>query len=144
VNYYILAESDNFHSQPITIDNKKIISQNKIITINNVTITNIKQDESIIFSPIQINAQILMQEFTSFSLEENYIFYVQIKNAQSGLIEFIGSSSSILQEDLPENPSIIWIPENEGLFFIETYLWNTDNVTLSSPGEILLVNINSV
>ena len=56
VNYYILAESDNFHSQPITIDNKKIISQNKIITINNVAITNIKQD---------------------------------------GLIEFIGSSSSI-------------------------------------------------
>ena len=143
-NYYILAESDNFHSQPITIDSKKIISQNKIITINNVTITNIKQDGSIIFSPIQINAQILMQEFTSFSLEENYVFYVQIKNAESGLIEFIGSSSSILQEDLPENPSIIWIPENEGLFFIETYLWNTDNVTLSSPGEILLVNINSV
>ena len=109
-----------------------------------MTITNIKQDESIIFSPIQINAQILMQEFTSFSLEENYVFYVQIKNAESGLIEFIGSSSSILQEDLPENPSIIWIPENEGLFFIETYLWNTDNVTLSPPGEILLVNINSV
>jgi hypothetical protein len=144
VNYYILAESDNFHSHPIIIDNKKIISQNKIITINDVTITNIKQDESIIFSPIQINAQILMQEFTSFSLEENYVFYVQIRNAESGLIEFIGSSSSILQEDLPENPSIIWIPENEGLFFIETYLWNTDNVTLSSPGEILLVNINSV
>ena len=90
------------------------------------------------------SVNILMQEFTSFSLEENYVFYVQIRNAESGLIEFIGSSSSILQEDLPENPSIIWIPQNEGLFFIETYLWNTDNVTLSSPGEILLVNINSV
>jgi hypothetical protein len=84
-----------------------------------------------------------MQEFTSINSEEHYVFYVQIKEAESGLVEFIGQSSGVLYENSRENPNIIWIPENEGLFFIETYLWNIDDVTLSSPGEILIININT-
>ena len=143
VNYYILAESENYLSAKTSVDTKKISSQSKIITLNDVTSTNIKQNNSIIFSPIRIDAQIFMQEFTSINSEEHYVFYVQIKEAESGLVEFIDTSSSVLYENSRENPNIIWIPENEGLFFIETYLWNTDDVTLSSPGEILIININT-
>ena len=143
VNYYVLAESDNYLSVSTVVDSKKISSQSKIITLNDVNVTNIKQNNSIVFSPIRIDAQILLQEFTSINSEEHYVFYVQIKEAESGLVEFIGSSSAILQENLPKNPSIIWIPENDGLFFIESYLWNTDDVSLSSPGEKLIVNINA-
>ena len=143
VNYYILAESENYLSAKTNIDTKDISSQSKIITLNDVTSTNIKQNNSIIFSPIRIDAQIFMQEFTSINSEEHYVFYVQIKEAESGLVEFIGKSSAVLYENSRENPNIIWIPENEGLFFIETYLWNTDDVTLSSPGEILIININT-
>ena len=143
VNYYILAESDNYLSTNTTVDSKKISSQTKIITLNDVKAINIKQNNSIISSPIRIDAQILLQEFTSINFEEHYVFYVQIKEAESGLVEFISSTSAILEENSPKNPSIIWIPENEGLFFIETYLWNIDHVPLSSPGEILIVNIIS-
>ena len=143
VNYYILAESENYLSAKTNIDTKDISSQSKIITLNDVTSTNIKQNNSIIFSPIRIDAQIFMQEFTSINSEEDYVFYVQIKEAESGLVEFIAQSSAVLYENSRENPNIIWIPENEGLFFIETYLWNTDDVTLSSPGEILIININT-
>ena len=143
VNYYILAESENYLSAKVNIDTKDISSESKIITLNDVTSTNIKQNNSIIFSPIRIDAQIFMQEFTSINSEEHYVFYVQIKEAESGLVEFIGKSSAVLYENSRENPNIIWIPENEGLFFIETYLWNTDDVTLSSPGEILIININT-
>ena len=143
VNYYILAESENYLSAKVNIDTKDISSESKIITLNDVTSTNIKQNNSIIFSPIRIDAQIFMQEFTSINSEEDYVFYVQIKEAESGLVEFIAQSSAVLYENSRENPNIIWIPENEGLFFIETYLWNTDDVTLSSPGEILIININT-
>jgi hypothetical protein len=143
VNYYILAESDNYSSPYTIIDHEKINSQNKIITINDVAIINIKQDNSIISSPIRINTQIMMQEFTSMSIEIPYTFYVQIKEADSGLVEFIGSYSAMLYETSPENPTILWIPENEGLFFIETYLWDIDDVVLSSPGQVILVNVNA-
>ena len=143
VNYYILAESENYLSAKTSIDTKKISSQSKIITLNDITATNIKQNNSVIFSPIRIEAQIFLQEFTSINSEEHYTFYVQIKEAESGLVEFIDKSSSVLYENSRENPNIIWIPENEGLFFIETYLWNIDDVALSSPGEILIININT-
>ena len=144
VEYYIIAESNNFLSERALVDSNKIISKNRIVTLNNITATNVKQDSSVIFSPIRIGAQILMQEFSPISIQESYVFYVQIKHAESGLIEFIGSSSGVLKEETSVNPSIVWVPENEGLFFIETYVWNTDDVALSSsPGEILLLNINS-
>ena len=69
--------------------------------------------------------------------------YVQIKNAESGLVEFISSKNATLSENLPEKSNIVWIPEKEGLFFIETYLWNDDNIVLSPPGEILLIHVNA-
>jgi len=143
VNHYVLAESENYLSEKISIDDQKIISHNKIFTINEITLTNIKQNNSIIFSPIQIEAEIFMQEFTQLSLEESYVFYVQIKNAESGLVEFIDKSESTILENSPKISSTLWIPENEGLFFIETYLWDNDNVVLSSPGKILLVHVNA-
>ena len=143
VAHYVIAESDNYLSETEIIDDNKITSLNKIISINQVTAINIKQDESIVYSPIRIGGQILMQEFTPIPLEESYTFYVQIKDAESGLVEFISSHSSVLYENLPENPSIIWLPEKEGLFFIETYLLNKNNVVLSSPGEILLIHVST-
>ena len=141
--HYIIAESDNYQSQVEIIDDQKIISQNKIITINEVNAINIKQNNSIIFSPVRIQAQILMQEFTPLSIEESSIFYVQVKDAESGLVEFVSSSNITIFEDSPKDTSIIWIPEKEGLFFIETYLWDSDNVVLSAPGEVLLVHVNA-
>ena len=142
-NHYVLAESENYLSEKTSIDDQKIISNNKIFSINEITLTNIKQDNSVVFSPIQIEAQILMQEFTQLSLKESYVFYVQIKNAEYGLVEFIDSSESTILENSPKISSILWIPENEGLFFIETYLWSTDNVVLSAPGKILLVHVDA-
>jgi len=143
VEHYVIAESDNYQSQVETIDDQKIISQNQIITINEVTALNIKQDNSIIFSPVRIQAQILMQEFSPLSVEESSIFYVQVKDAESGLVEFVSSSNVVLSENSPEDTSIIWIPEKDGLFFIESYLWDNDNVVLSAPGEILLIHVNA-
>ena len=141
--HYVIAESDETLSQVEVIDENKIISRNKIISINDVAAINIKQDDSIISSPIRIEAQILMQEFTSLQFQESYTFYVQIKDAESGLVEFISSSSAILYENSPENPSIIWLPDKDGLFFIETYLWDKNDVVLASPGEILLVHVST-
>ena len=143
VDYYVVAQSDNYLSNIEIINEEKIISQNKIITINEVKVTNIKQENSIIFSPVRIEAEISMQEFTSMSVQEPYTLYVQIKNAESGLVEFISSKNATLSENLPEKPNIVWIPEKEGLFFIETYLWNDDNIVLSPPGEILLIHVNA-
>lgn len=143
VTHYIIAESDNYQSQVEIISDQKIISQNQIVTINEVNAINIKQDNSIIFSPIRIQAQILMQEFSPLSVEESSIFYVQVKDAESGLVEFVSSSNVVLSENSPEDTSIIWIPEKDGLFFIESYLWDNDNVVLSAPGEILLIHVNA-
>ncbi len=141
--HYIIAESDNYQSQVEIIDDQKIISQNQIITINEVNATNIKQENSVVFSPVRIEAQIFMQEFTPLLVEESSIFYVQVKDAESGLVEFVSSLNLMLLENSPKDAGMIWIPEKEGLFFIETYLWDSDNVVLSAPGEILLVYVNA-
>jgi len=143
VAHYIIAESDNYLAPTEIIDDSKITSGNKIVSINEVTASNIKQDTSVIYSPVRIEGQILMQEFTPLPVEESYIFYVQIKDAESGLIEFISSHSAVLYENTPEYPNVIWIPEKEGLYFIETYLWTKNNVVLSSPGEILLIHVGT-
>ena len=75
--------------------------------------------------------------------EQPFVFYVQIKQADTGIVEFVGAVPGSLSSGLPQQPNLIWIPETEGLFFIETFVWDTDDVALTSTGPITIVNVES-
>ena len=75
--------------------------------------------------------------------EQPFVFYVQIKQADTGIVEFVGAVPGSLSSGLPQQPNLIWIPETEGLFFIETFVWDTDDVALTSTGPITIVSVES-
>jgi hypothetical protein len=41
-----------------------------------------------------------------------------------------------------ELQSLDWIPEKKGLFFIETFLWDRNNIPLAAQGPFVLILVN--
>ena len=143
VSFSLIAESDNHISEVTFIEAKNIHLESKQVVILDVMASNVKQDKTIISSPVQISAQILMKQNLEVDNEQPFVFYTQIKQADTGIVEFVHSTTGNLYPGPPQIPSIIWIPENKGLFFIETFVWDTHDVALASTGPITIVNVES-
>ncbi len=72
--------------------------------------------------------------------EQPYRYYVQIK--QSGTIpfvEFIGIYEGSFSSAEVLFPAVKWTPKNTGLYFVETFVWDTNAVPLASKGPIILI-----
>ena len=144
VGFKIFAESNNFSSN--SVDNKIVPQEfiSKLITINDVSIYD-KQGNRLsdvtVNSPIKIQSNISLQ-FTDSQLapEQSYVYYTQIK--QSGVkpfVEYIGTFEGTFNDERSQNPNLEWIPEKKGIYFIETFVWDTKGIPLASSGPIILV-----
>jgi len=143
ISFSLIADSDNYISKTIFLEDKNIHLESKQVTILDIAVSSIKQDKTIISSPVQISAHILMKQNLEVNNEQPFVFYTQIKQADTGIVEFVHSTTGSLSSGLPEVPRIIWIPESEGLFFIETFVWDSHDVALTSMGPITIVNVES-
>ena len=143
ISFSLIANSDNYISKTSIIEDKKIHLESSQVVILDVDVSNIKQDKTLISSPVLIEAQVLMKQNFQVDNEQPFVFYVQIKQADTGIVEFVGAVPGSLSSGLPQQPNLIWIPETEGLFFIETFVWDTDDVALTSTGPITIVSVES-
>ncbi len=66
-----------------------------------------------------------------------YVYYVQVKDF-TGQVEFIGTYPSVFLGE-SDNATVTWNPTTDGPYFIETYVWNSDNVPLAPTGPIINV-----
>ena len=74
---------------------------------------------------------------------QEYTFYVQVKRSgDSPSVEFLGSSGGRFDGPGTESPSVAWTPDEEGLYFVETFVWDTDNSPLASRGPVVLVLVS--
>ena len=89
-----------------------------------------------------------MIQFTNnISDETPYTYYVQIKESSSNVdippsIEYVGKYDGQFMGNTFELPSIDWVPEKKGLFFIETFIWDRNNVPLADQGPFVLLLVN--
>jgi hypothetical protein len=57
-------------------------------------------------------------------------------------VEFLGKFDGRFIGTGSQSIAIDWIPENSGVYFIETFVWDRNNVPISEKGPIVLIVVN--
>jgi hypothetical protein len=145
VSFQIFAESNVFYSN---FADEKIPQQlTRLATISDVSLTDSQGNrlsEITTGSTVNIRSNALVQ----FSIDQNtnetpYTYYVQVK--QSGeipYVEFLGKSDGRFIGTGSQSVTIDWIPENSGVFFIETFVWDRNNIPIADKGPIAVIVVN--
>ncbi len=147
-SYKLVAESDNYHSAPTDITNVEttISSLTKLVTINDVTVTDLignKYSTIPTGSPVKITSEIWIK-YASEQSEQPYVCYVQIKQigieltqneTDAATVEFIGMVQGVFHGMEKQEISINWVPDKQGAFFAEVYVWDPNAVALAEPSR---------
>lgn len=140
-SYKLVAESDNFQSPLVDVKDIKVklSSLTKLVTIADISVTDPqgnKYSTIPVGSQVNITSSIWIKYAADQSTEQSYVCYVQIKRVGGG-VEFIGTAQGVFHAAERQNPSVIWVPESDGAFFIEVYVWDLNAMALSSPSSII-------
>lgn len=141
-SFKVIAESDNLQSKMTNVNEISLESPTRLITINDVDvldsdgkrISKIKLGQTVdISSQLSIFA-------SSNNLKQDYVYYVQVKQfGDKAQVEFLGFAEGKFDSADPQTATVSWTPENEGGFFIETYVWDLDAVALAAPSKTVSV-----
>ena len=145
VSFEIFAESNVFYSN---ILKGKVPQQlTKMVTISDVSLTDNqgnKLSEISVGSTVNIKSNTFVQfSGDQKSNETPYRYWVQVK--QSGeipFVEFIGKFDGRFIGTGSQQTSVDWIPENKGVFFIETFVWDRNNIPIADEGPIVVIVVN--
>ena len=146
VGFFLFAESNIFVSDfvDITIPPRQIVD--KLITISDVSVEDSngnKLSELSVGSPVHIKSETLIQFASEESDETAYTYYVQVKESgKMPYVEYIGKFDGRFIGTGIETQTIDWIPEKTGLFFIETFVWDRNNVPIAEQGPFVLIIVN--
>jgi len=151
VGIYLFAESDIFISDFVDVKIPHSQIPTKLVTISNVSVEDSHGDklsELKVGSTVNIKSQTLI-EFVSDqeSNETAYTYYVQIKKTSDnlnapGTIEYVGKYNGRFIGDGLETQIVDWIPQQQGLFYIETFVWDRNNIPIAEQGPIVLIIVN--
>ena len=146
VGFTVSAESNVFYSEPknVIIPESKIAT--KLVTISKVSILD-KEGKNL--PDIKVGSTVIIQSdaWIQFSADQKtnetpYTYYVQIKQSGTPYVEFIGKYDGRFIETGQQSQSVDWIPESSGLFFIETFVWDRNNIPIANPGPVVLILVN--
>lgn len=148
-SYQLVAESDNYQSVLTDITNVEttISSLTKLVTINDVSITDPmgnKYSTIPIGNTVKITSEISIK-YASEQSEQPFVCYVQIKQigtekltqyeSDAAIVEFIGNVQGVFQGMEKQEISVNWIPDKQGTFFAEVYVWDPNAVALAEPSR---------
>ena len=151
VGFLLFSESDKFYS---TILNVKIPPPEIYVKLVSISDVIVKDTLGKKLSEVKLGNVIQIESKTSIQFTENnivnetpYTYYVQIKETSSNpdmppTIHHIDKFDGKFMGNGLELQSIDWIPEKKGLFFIETFVWDRNNVPLATPGPFVLILVN--
>ncbi len=147
VSYTLFAESANYNSNVASVEITPPQAFTKIITINNISINDSDGEELGGVFPygttVNIESNVSIQYSSDQeTFEQSFVYYAQVKQSEKGFVEFIGKFEGTFQSTGTQSPLVEWTPENEGLYFIETFVWDPNAVPLASKGPIFLVAVN--
>lgn len=141
-SFKVLVESDNSQSKITNVDEISLESPTRLITINDVEVLNSDGDR---ISKIKLGQTVdITSQLSIFAssndLEQDYVYYVQVRQfGDRAPVEFLGFSEGKFGSAEPQTAMVSWTPENEGGFFIETYVWDLDAIALAAPSKTVSV-----
>jgi len=150
IGVYIFAESDIFVSDLIDVKIPHSQTLTKLVTISNVSVEDSNSDklsELQVGSTVNIKSQTLIEFADQKSDETAYTYYVQIKKTSDnrdtlGTIEYIAKYDGRFIGDGLQTQIVDWIPQQQGLFYIETFVWDRNNIPIAEQGPITLIIVN--
>ena len=147
VGFLLFSESDVFYSDFVDIQIPPPQVPTKLVTISGVSVEDTmgnKLSEINIGTTVHITSQTLIKFAADpKSNETAYTYYVQIKESgEPPYVEYIGEFDGRFIGTGVETQTIDWIPEKSGLFFIETFVWDRNNIPIAEPGPIVLIFVN--
>jgi len=141
--YKIFAESTDYHS---SVSSVEITPEafTKIIAINDISMNDSDGNKLTGASQgttINIESNVSIQYSSDQdTFEQPFVYYAQVKQSEKGgFVEFIGKFEGTFQSTGTQSPLVDWTPQNKGLYFIETFVWDPNAVPLASKGPIMLV-----
>ena len=144
VSFQIFAQSNVFYSN--FVDEKIPQQLTKLVTISDVSLNDSqgnKLSEITVGSTVNIQSNVWVQFSTDQKSDETpYTYYAQVKNSGLPTVEFLAKSDGRFIDTGSQFVSIDWIPEKSGLFFIETFVWDRNNVPIADKGPIVLLVVN--
>ncbi len=144
--FLLFSESDVFLSDFIDVKIPPPQTITKLVTISDVSVedtTGNKLSEIPVGSTVNIKSKTLIKFATDpKSNETAYSYYVQIKESETSSVEFIEKFDGRFIGTGTETQSIDWIPQKSGLYFIETFVWDRNNVPIAEQGPFVIVNVN--
>ena len=151
IGFILFSESDKAYSDIMDIKIPPPQIRTNPVIISDVTVKDNlgkKLSEIKIGNTVQIQSETLIQFSTDNIVSEiPYTYYVQIKESSPDpnmppTVHFIGNFDGKFIGNGFKSQSIDWIPEKQGLFFIETFVWDRNNSPLGAQGPFVLVLVN--
>ena len=150
--FKIVGESQDYSTGIFEISDTSLQILNKLVTISDITVTDIDGNR---LSDVSVGTSVNIQsnlDFQELSLEDSgiqeYVYWIQIKKSveikseTKSFVEFIGKAQGTIDLETVAIPSVGWIPENDGLYFVETFVWDPNYYPLASKGPLSLILVN--
>lgn len=147
VGFFLFAESNIFSSDFVDIKIPTSQIPDKLVTIAAVSVEDSngnKLSELSVGLPVNIKSTTQIQFVEDQESDETaYTYYVQIKESgTSPYVEYVGKFDGRFIGTGLETQTIDWIPEKTGLFFIETFVWDRNNIPIAEQGPFVLIIVN--
>jgi hypothetical protein len=151
VGFWLFAESNVFYSDFVDVKIPQSQIPTKLVTISDVSVEDYNGNK---LSDLKVGSVVNIKSNTwiefaadTESNETAYTYYVQIKKSPSSrdalpTVEYIGKFDGRFIGTGQETQVIDWIPEQPGLFFIETFVWDRNNVPIADQGPFTLILVN--
>ena len=145
VGFLMVAESNIFYSDivEVTIPLPEIAT--KMVTIFDVSIQDIhgkKLSELQVGTPVNVKSKTMIEFAADEETDETaYTYYVQIKESGKETpptVEYVGQYDGRFIGTGLDSQTIDWIPQKSGMYFMETFVWDRNNIPISEPGPIVL------
>jgi hypothetical protein len=141
-SFKVIAESDDSQSKLTNVNEISLESPTRLITINDVDVLNSDGERT---SKIKLGQTVdVSSQLSIFASSDNpdqdYVYYVQVRQfGEKAPVEFLGFTEGKFDSADPQTATVSWTPENEGGFFIETYVWDLDAIALAAPSKTVSV-----
>ena len=148
-SFKMIAESRNYQSDIIDISVPTTGVLQRLVTINDISVNDAagnRLPDVSVDSTIYIQSKIWIQYASDQgSVEQPYFYYVQIKKSEpvgdenKPFIHFISKTSGTFFSGGTQIPVIEWTPQEKGVYFAETFVWDQNAVPLASKGPLSLI-----
>jgi hypothetical protein len=146
VGFLLFAESNIFSSNFVDVKIPAPQLLTKLVSISDVTVKDSlgnKLSEIPLGSIVNIESETWIQFAADQNTNEtSYTYYVQIKKSgEFPYVEYIAKYDGRFISAGLQSQNIDWIPKESGLFFIETFVWDRNNVPIAEQGPFVLINV---